>query len=154
MQDAATPNSHSRLATERPAGAGRRSGSPSQGRPWVAVWRRKNNPWSCAKDFVSYLPARDAEALRRISGYLVPQCPDRDAKKARRYRSVPLGMRERFQNQIPFDVSQGRAYQPPGETAARGRGNRSVRGHAHCATPVNNARRAHHQKTTRGLIIP
>ena len=55
----------------------------------------------------------------------------------------PMGMRERFQKQIPFDVSQGRADQPFSETAARRRGNRSVRRHAsHCATPVHNAQKA------------
>ena len=35
----------------------------------------------------------------------------------------PMGMRERFQNQIPFNVTEGRADQPFSETAARRRGN-------------------------------
>ena len=66
----------------------------------------------------------------------------------------PMGMRERFQNQIPFNVSQGRTDQPFGQTAARPRGNRCVRRHAsHCATPVHNAHRAHHQRTTTRLMI-
>ena len=34
----------------------------------------------------------------------------------------PTGMRERFQNQIPFDVSQGRTDQPSSEPAARREG--------------------------------
>jgi hypothetical protein len=38
-----------------------------------------------------------------------------------------MSMSKRFQNQIPFDVSQGRADQPPSETTARVRGNRSVK---------------------------
>jgi hypothetical protein len=83
--------------------------------------------------------ARNADTLCRIFDDLVPQCPHRDAKQVCRRRSVPTGMRERLQNQIPFDVSQGRADQPSSETAARRRGNRSVRLHAsHCATPVHN----------------
>jgi hypothetical protein len=66
----------------------------------------------------------------------------------------PMGMRERFQKQIPLDVSQGRADQPLNETATRRRGNRSVRPHAsHCATPIHNAHRARHQGTIGKLVI-
>jgi hypothetical protein len=64
------------------------------------------------------------------------------------------GYERAFQEEIPFDVSQGRADQPFNGTAARHRGNRSVRRHAsHCATPVDNAHRDRHQSTTRRLMI-
>jgi hypothetical protein len=36
----------------------------------------KKLPRSCANALVPYLPTRDAEALCRILGYFVPQCPD------------------------------------------------------------------------------
>jgi hypothetical protein len=82
------------------------------------------------------LVTRHVNAFCRIFGDLVPQRPHGDAKQARRRGSVAMGISKRFQNQIPFDVSNGRADQPPSETAARRRGNRSVRRHAsHCATP-------------------
>jgi hypothetical protein len=79
---------------------------------------------------------RDVEALCGIFGDLVPQCPYRDAKQARRHCSIPMSMRKRFQNKVPLDSTNGRANQPPSETAARRTRNRNMRRDtSHCATP-------------------
>ena len=80
--------------------------------------RRNNRLEGCTKDFAAALMARDVKTLCRILGNFVPQCPHRYTKQLRRSCSVPMGMRERFQNQVALDVSQGRADQPSSETAA------------------------------------
>jgi hypothetical protein len=86
------------------------------------------------QDLVVALMAWNADTLGGILGNFVPYCPYRHAKQLCRSRSVPMGMRERFQNQVPLDVSQGRPNQPSSETAARRRGNRGVRLHvSQCA---------------------
>ena len=64
----------------------------------LTLGRRNNSPEGYAMDVVVFPMARDVDTLGRIFGDLVPQCPHRDAKQARRDRSVPVSMSEGFQN--------------------------------------------------------
>jgi hypothetical protein len=60
-------------------------------------------------DLVATLVARDIDTLCGILRDLVPQGPYRDAKQARGYRSIPMGMSKRFQDKVPLDNVERRA---------------------------------------------
>ncbi len=118
-----------------------------------AVRVRRDNCSGFSK-ILGVLVTRDAKTLCGIFGDLVPQRPHRDAKQARRHRSVPMTISKGFQDQIPLDIAKGGADQPPSETAARRTRNRSARRYAsHCATLHYNAHSALHQKTAAWLMI-
>jgi hypothetical protein len=125
------------LSSATPSDLADRSGAPNHARPSMAVPIRHSAKRAAEARKGSGLRSSAAfDSSRFVSRYinpvcgvlsdLVPQRPNRHSEQACRRCAISIGVDERFQNQIPLDLSNGRADQPASKATARCTGNWSL----------------------------